>query len=477
VEITDPKDINVSNDIGLLLAEVDEAVGEFAALGDFSADVLDQMRREFLPQRLSDTLNIEGVGVNPRITRAILEGLTLAESDRYNDQEVINAIRANDFMEGHAREGAELTPRYVREVQGLVTDGLLRTPGAYRETQVEITGASITPPPPVEVPRLVQELCDLSVEHGAGMHPVVLATWVHQSFGAIHPFPDGNGRTGRLLQDWILVKHGHLPVGIPASRRAEYYEALQSADEGDYMPLVGIVANSELTALERATRIAQAPNLRMQRIRDLARRSQLTVQQREYKQYEVWRRRSEGIREEFQRWARELSSELPDLQVRVKVWDPISFDKWQEIRERGQTKGTWMFTLVFTVRKTPIFSWLFYARRHELAYTFDYEPMETFHGLVGIFATGDHEPNPHWDFGQFSDAYVSLRELLYVSDELYAYHEQSSDDLAASHEADGLAVHLLSEPKWVSSKDVAVGDEVERFFEQSLLKFGLIDQG
>lgn len=67
------------------------------------------------------------------------------------------------------------------------------------------------------------------------------------------------------------------------------------------------------------------------------------------------------------------------------------------------------------------------------AYTFEFEPMETFHGLVGIFATGDDEPNPHWDFGQFSNAYVSLRELLYVGDELYAYHEQSSDDLAASH--------------------------------------------
>ena len=65
----------------------------------------------------------------------------------------------------------------------------------------------------------------------------------------------------------------------------------------------------------------------MRRIRELARKSQQTVTQRHYNQYEVWRRRTDGIREEFTRWTNDLSSEFPDLHIRVKVWDPISFDK------------------------------------------------------------------------------------------------------------------------------------------------------
>lgn len=472
MELQRPTEIRVTTEMGTLLGDAEAELNDFQSLGDFSSETLAELRREFLPQRLSDTLNIEGVRVNPRVTRAVLEGQTLSEVDRYNEREVLNAIDANDFMETQARGGENVRPSHIRNLQHKICLDIISDAGRFRQGLVDITGASFSPPPPGEVPRLVQELCDLA-EEAASLYSIVRACWLHASFGAIHPFADGNGRTGRLLQDWVLIQGGYLPVGIPASRRAEYYEALHDADEGRWMPLVAIVANSQLTALERARRIVEAPKRRMERIRSLVRASQQTLQKKDYNKYEIWRRRTDGIRDEFQRWASDLSSEIPELSTRIKVWDPISFEKWQRIRERGQTRATWLFTLNFSINRRPVYSWLFYARRHEFAYTLEFERMEP--GLVGVFLTGDEEPDPEYDFGQFFDPYVSLREILYVGDRPCAYREAKSTDVKESLQSSLVSVELAEEARWVSEEDIAIADIVEAFLEECLVKLGLIE--
>lgn len=471
--VPDPSSIHVSTEMAALLRDVDDELKDFRALGEFSAEVAEQIRMEFLPQRLSDTLNIEGVRVNPRVTRAILEGQALAESDRYGEVEILNAIAANDYVETAAKDSGRIAAHQIREIHALVAEGLVGDPGAYRTTNVEITGAAFEPPDPSEVPILLQDLCAAN-EAASDLHPVVRACWLHASFGAIHPFEDGNGRTGRLIQDWTLLAEGYLPVGIPASRRQEYYDALAEADGGEWMSLVAIVANSELTALERARRIAEAPAQRLQRIRSLVRASQTTAKKRDFNKYELWRRRTDAIRDEFQRWAEDLSAEADNLELRVKVWDPISFDKWQEMREFGHARGTWLFTLRLIVNRRAVYSWLFYARRHEWAYTVELEEMEP--SLIGVFLTGDEEPETKFSFGQFSDPYVCLRELLHVGDDLLAYEELTGGDLAdALATAGDVGVTLSDQARWIG-RGTPIGDVVEHFIEQNLFKLGLVDE-
>lgn len=65
------------------------------------------------------------------------------------------------------------------------------------------------------------------------LHPLVLATLFHHKFEKIHPFADGNGRTGRMLLNLILIKNNHPPIIIPKKRRKQYIQALQTADEAD----------------------------------------------------------------------------------------------------------------------------------------------------------------------------------------------------------------------------------------------------
>jgi Fic family protein len=63
-------------------------------------------------------------------------------------------------------------------------------------------------------------------------HPLALATDFHQRFEHIHPFEDGNGRTGRLLFNWILMQFGYPPILFLYQNRRTYFNALNHADEG-----------------------------------------------------------------------------------------------------------------------------------------------------------------------------------------------------------------------------------------------------
>ena len=57
--------------------------------------------------------------------------------------------------------------------------------------------------------------------------PLVLAAIIHNQFEYIHPFQDGNGRVGRLLLNFILLKNKYLPISISLEDRTEYYRTLQ----------------------------------------------------------------------------------------------------------------------------------------------------------------------------------------------------------------------------------------------------------
>jgi Fic family protein len=73
-------------------------------------------------------------------------------------------------------------------------------------------------------------------------HPIQIAALAHYKFVFIHPFYDGNGRTGRLLMNLILMKFGYPPVIILKEERLQYYDYLEMANQGDIKPFVRFIA-------------------------------------------------------------------------------------------------------------------------------------------------------------------------------------------------------------------------------------------
>ena len=467
--IQDIDEVVVTSNIASLLDELDREIAAFRALGEFPTEVQEEIQREFLPNRISDTLNIEGIRVNPRVTRAILEGLTIAESDQYNEREILNVIAANELVEAEGRRGAALTVQLLKELHRRVEEGLIASAGSFRQKDVKITGAIEQPPSWADIPDLIAELCERYARM-SDVHPLIKAAWLHASFTRIHPFEDGNGRTGRLLQDFSLISEGLLPVGVPAARRQQYYDALEGADGGEWQPLLHMIADAELTALDRARRIAEAPLKRRAGVQALLRAASNKTKQRDYNVYEIWRRKVEGLRDEFVRWAEDVNADADGLRIRMHSYEPVSFEKWKEVREAGYASGTWLLTLRFLANRTPLYSFLFYVRRHD-HHLVDSD-REISDGMVGVFLTGAQEPNAKYEFVPYRDPYVSLREMLFDGSELITFSSSSNTE-ASLQLPDEVDAQFTSD-RWRNDGDLLLPDVVQTFYTEALGKLGLI---
>lgn len=93
------------------------------------------------------------------------------------------------------------------------------------------------------------------------LHPVQIATLFHYRFVRIHPFDDGNGRTARLMMNYILMKNGFAPVVIESIDKKNYLAALNKADTGDLQALVEYITALSLRWQELYTKVLKGEKI------------------------------------------------------------------------------------------------------------------------------------------------------------------------------------------------------------------------
>jgi len=126
-------------------------------------------------------------------------------------------------------------------------------PGSFREHDTRPFPGGMRPPPWPEVSALVTDWIGEAQALGrmrGGIEPEALAK-AHARFEQIHPFLDGNGRTGRLVLNLLLVRLGYPPAIIFKGERRRYLAALQRADQGDHGPLGELLARAILDNLHK----------------------------------------------------------------------------------------------------------------------------------------------------------------------------------------------------------------------------------
>jgi Fic family protein len=131
-------------------------------------------------------------------------------------------------------------------------------PGSFREHDIQPFPGDMTPPSwPLVSARMqqwVEDVCAVAARAGRGdidrWLPEELAR-LHNEFERVHPFIDGNGRTGRLVINLVLVRLGYPPVVIFKRQRAAYLTAMQRADSGDYGALGELIARAMYDNLNR----------------------------------------------------------------------------------------------------------------------------------------------------------------------------------------------------------------------------------
>ena len=103
--------------------------------------------------------------------------------------------------------------------------------GVYRSVPVRV--GSFHPCQPYEVPTQMEGLMRVYEGEMQGLHTVERAALFHLKFETIHPFIDGNGRVGRLLLNFDLMKEGYPPVNIKFTDRIQYYDCFNHYREND----------------------------------------------------------------------------------------------------------------------------------------------------------------------------------------------------------------------------------------------------
>ncbi len=176
---------------------------------------------------------IEGNPLTLEQVRAVEEGREPAASDPRSRREVVNYFAGLRYVEKNA---AKKTIRHEdlfnlhRILAGEVMDQ--GEAGRYRSIAVRV--GNYLPPTPNEVSGLMFELLDWWNKRSTGLSPVLSSAILHYRFEAIHPFADGNGRTGRALALWELYRRGfdtHHIFSVDEyywEDRPRYYAALEA---------------------------------------------------------------------------------------------------------------------------------------------------------------------------------------------------------------------------------------------------------
>lgn len=126
-------------------------------------------------------------------------------------------------------------------------------PGNWRQHDIQPFPEGMTPPPFSEIGHLmtdwVRAVNKLRKDSDTPF-PERLAK-IHNDFERIHPFLDGNGRTGRLLLNLVLVRLGYPPAIVFKTERTAYLRAMRRADRGDYGPMGELIARAVTNNLYR----------------------------------------------------------------------------------------------------------------------------------------------------------------------------------------------------------------------------------
>ncbi len=190
-----------------------------------------------LEEETRQSLSIEGYFATEEELEAVLTG-------RKTQPEILNYFRTAQSMYDLAlqyhREEEQPWQRIFLDVPLIkhIHSELFREidsrRGQFRTGSIQIQGAKVTPPE-FDINNYIRNFVSLVPKLLEAHPPMSALARIHAVFESIHPFPDGNGRVGRIILNYLAIISGIPPIiikGIEQSQRDAYYHALEQADKG-----------------------------------------------------------------------------------------------------------------------------------------------------------------------------------------------------------------------------------------------------
>lgn len=194
---------------------------------------------------------IEGNSLTLQETQMVIDyGVTVHGHPLREYLEATNHAEAYQYMADLVAEQTSITRETLLTLHRVVMDKILDSKGEFRTVPVYIRGSNMTPPHAREVERLMREWLAWIVGAGQAYEPVTRAAIAHHGFEAVHPFADGNGRVGRLLLNLMLMQEGYPPALLLHDWRVRYIHALNTANTGNYTPLINMIGQAVEAGLD-----------------------------------------------------------------------------------------------------------------------------------------------------------------------------------------------------------------------------------
>jgi Fic family protein len=221
---------------------------------NFLFDTLNNIEKKefgesFFIRYVFGTTAIEGNTYTENETgKLLVDELTTNNKTLNEANEIINYKDVREFINQY--DDRPITQQFIKNINKILMKGIRRVnkepfnAGEYRTSNVRLWGTEFRPCPPELIEFKIKSIID-EYEHGLKnkVHPIELAAIFHQKFEEIHPFEDGNGRTGRELLNYMLKQNGFPPIYIMPRHRSDYLNALEAGNSENFVPLIEFIIN------------------------------------------------------------------------------------------------------------------------------------------------------------------------------------------------------------------------------------------
>ncbi len=233
-----------------ILKVIDVKKVKLDSMRPLTAGETQRLRDEFMVDFTYNSNAIEGNTLTLKETAMVLEGMTI---DRKPLKEHLEAVGHRDaflYIEDIAQNKTKLRDTEIKAIHSLVLMNRPQDKGVYRRIPVTIAGAYTQPVQPYLIEPKLNALLRLNEERKKTMHPIEHIARFHLDFEGIHPFIDGNGKTGRLILNLELIRNGYPAINIKFADRKRYYDAFdtfyQDEKADDMILLVAEYMNERL---------------------------------------------------------------------------------------------------------------------------------------------------------------------------------------------------------------------------------------
>ena len=200
-----------------------------------------RLNEDFMIEYTYNSNAIEGNTLTLRETDMVLRGITIEQKPLKDHMEAVGHKDAFYYVVDLVKSKSQLTESIIKQIHSIVLADKPMDKGTYRRVPVRILGAYTVPVQPYAIePKMNELLYDYSQSNANIVEKLAL---FHIRFEGIHPFIDGNGRTGRLVVNLELMKAGYPPIDIKFTDRKRYYDAFDAYHtKGDLSPMTKLFA-------------------------------------------------------------------------------------------------------------------------------------------------------------------------------------------------------------------------------------------